>query len=432
MSGAMSLWSARAAAKATGGNAVGEWSVSGLSIDTRSIQAGELFVPLKDQRDGHDFIPMALRKGAVVMSERPMADVPALLVGDSLSALESLGAAARDRSKALRIAVTGSVGKTSVKEMVAAALSPSGATHKSIKSFNNHWGVPLMLASMPKASRYGVFEAGMNHSGELSALSAMIKPHIAIITKIASAHLENFDNVDGIAAAKAEIFDGMEAGGTAILPADDDYFDFLSKRAKAKGLNVIAVGKADIDSDLSLRAKGDHHYTNAAFALAAVKLAKGNRAKAKMALSQMGAVKGRGETFKAHINGHGVTVIDESYNANPESMRAAIMAAAGYRARKVAVLGDMKELGPTAPQLHAALLGPLQAAGFERVITVGADMQALRDALPLSMRAMHATDKTGVAAALKSELQNKDVALFKASNSVGLGSVIDAIKGKQL
>ena len=180
------LWTHFDAAKATGGTAIGTWSVGALSIDTRSIGPGDLFVPLKDIRDGHDFIPMAYEKGAgAVISEHEITDAPALIVKDSLKALEGLAIAARKRSGAKRIAVTGSVGKTSVKEMIAHICRAAGNTHASIKSFNNHWGVPLTLAGMPQDTKYGVFEMGMNHEGELAALTQIVRPHIAIITKIA-------------------------------------------------------------------------------------------------------------------------------------------------------------------------------------------------------------------------------------------------------
>ncbi len=424
----MNLWSAKDAAGATGGTAQGDWVVGGVSIDTRSIGAGDLFIPLKDARDGHDFIPMALEKGAVVMSERKIADVPFLKVDNAMDALRGLAAASRKRSKAIRIAVTGSVGKTSVKEALAAALAPSGATHKSIKSFNNHWGVPLMMAAMPRTTKFAVFEAGMNHAGELTDLSGLIQPDIAIITKIAPAHLEFFDNVDKIAEAKSEIFDGMSKGAIAVLNADDNYFDYLSARARAKGLSVVSVSAKDFKGQLALQ--GEHYRMNAALVMAAVKAAGANVAKAKMALSKMGAVAGRGATFNLKLDGKSIIVIDESYNANPVSMEAALKAVSG-QGRKIAVLGDMLELGSRSQELHADLAKTLVAAQYDKVITVGAHSQALANALPKDIHAAHVADKDGVIAALKTIIKNNDRVLFKASNSVGLGTIIQNLRGEK-
>ena len=424
----MTLWTSDEIAAATGGIARGEFTASGVSIDTRSIKAGDLFVPLTDIRDGHDFIPMALEKGAAVLSAREIDNVPAVQVEDALTALERLGRAACARSKAVRIAVTGSVGKTSVKEAIACALAAGGPTHKSIKSFNNHWGVPLTMARMPRASKFGVFEMGMNHAGELSALSKLLAPDIAIITKIAAVHLEHFKDVAGIAAAKAEIFDGMKPGGIAILPKDDAFFNFLAGRARDKRLKVIAVGKGDIDASLRLKNIGSHHALNAAFALTVAQICKVNMARARKGISDMPMLDGRGASFKAKIAGKSVTIIDEAYNANPTSMAAAIAAATQISGRKIAVLGDMGELGETAPQLHADLSVPLLAAGFEKIITVGPLMKNLREALLPAHRGPHCADKSGVMAALKTILNNKDVVLLKASNSVGLGSIIKNIK----
>lgn len=424
----MSLWTSSEIARATGGTATGKWTAGGVSIDSRDIKPGDLFVPLKDIRDGHDFIPMAIERGASVLSEREISDVPAVQVKDSLRALEDLGRAACARSNALRIGVTGSVGKTSVKEAIAAALGACAPTHKSVKSYNNHWGVPLTMARMPKASKFGVFEMGMNHAGEISGLSRLLAPEIAVITKIAAVHLEHFENIEGIAAAKAEIFDSMKKGGFAILPKDDDFFGFLSGRAKAKGLNIIAVGADDIDPKLKLKNIGIHHALNAAFALTVAKACGVNIAQARKGLSSMPMLDGRGASFKTEIAGKTVTIIDEAYNANPTSMAAAFAAASQIKGRKIAVLGDMGELGETAPKLHADLSVPLLAAGFEKIITVGPLMKNLRSALLPAYKGRHCDAAAGVIAALKAQIKNNDVVLLKASNSVDLGSVIKKIK----
>lgn len=422
----MSLWTSAEIAAATGGHANGNWTVTGVSIDTREIKTGELFVPLTDVRDGHDFIPMALEKGAAVLSARAISDVPSVKVDDALPALENLGRAACTRSGALRIGVTGSVGKTSVKEAIAAALG-KGA-HKSIKSYNNHWGVPLTMARMPAQSQFGVFEMGMNHAGEMSALSNLLAPQIAVITKIAAVHLEHFDGIADIAAAKAEIFDGMDAGGIAVLPKDDDFFEFLSERARAKGLTIIGVGADDVDPSLKLKNIGDHHALNGAFALAVAKLCKVPAAQARKRLASMPMLDGRGASFKVKFGGKSITVIDEAYNANPTSMAAAFAAAAQIKGRKIAVLGDMGELGITGPALHEGLAVPLLAAGFEKIITVGPLMKNLRGALLPTHKGPHCDNADGVMAALKTEIKNKDVVLLKASNSVGLGTVVKKLK----
>lgn len=448
------LWTAQEAAKATGGEALGEWSVNGLSIDTRSIQVGDLFVPLKDARDGHEFIPQAVKAGAgAVITERDDTQAPALKVKDSLKAMEDLGVAARQRSKAVRFAVTGSVGKTSVKEAIAHICESAGATHKSQKSFNNHWGVPLTLATMPKSTDYGVFETGMNHAGELSALSPLVEPNIAVITKIAAAHMAHFNSLDDIAAAKSEIFDGMKTGGMAILNADDDYFDFLSTRAKQKGLNVLSFGysqsadarlseacseagaiKAKLtlngeDHALVLPQVGEHWLMNGACAVLAASVAGIAPAKAVKALASMGQLAGRGETFITEVDRKTLTVLDESYNANPESMRAAISALMQTgKGRKLAVLGDMFELGADELNHHADLAVPLQAANVSGVICVGARMKALHGALPKALQLGCVENWQAAKDALMQVAQDGDMILVKGSNSMGLGKLVSALK----
>lgn len=449
------LWTSAEAASATGGNAIGDWSIHGLSIDTRSLKEGDLFVPLKDIRDGHDFIPAAYEAGAgATLSERRIENAPALIVDDSLQALRDLAVAARNRSKAVRIAVTGSVGKTSVKEAIATICHASGKSHKSIKSFNNHWGVPLTLAGMPKVTQYGIFELGMNHAGELADLSPLVRPDVAIITKIAPVHLAHFASVDAIADAKAEIFEGMTVGGTAILNADDDYFERLSKKAKAKGLKIISVGMAEgadvhisnpvvtasgVTAKLSLAGKvhklkvaipAPHWIFNGACSVAASYAAGISPAISLKALAKLKPMSGRGETFKTKVNGKAVTIIDESYNANPESMRAAIagLSQQAGRARKIAVLGAMGELGKDEIKMHAELSEPLVEAGVSRVVTTGECMRALRGALPQSLRAAFARDYDTALEALKDEVQDGDFILVKGSNAAGLGKLVAAVK----
>jgi UDP-N-acetylmuramoyl-tripeptide--D-alanyl-D-alanine ligase len=450
------LWTSADAALATGGRSIGDWSVTGLSIDSRSLRPGDLFIPLKDSRDGHDFIPMARKAQAgAVLSERQDETSPALIVENCEAAMRELAIAARRRAPAMRVAVTGSVGKTSLKEAIASICQLSGKTHKSLKSFNNHWGVPLTLAAMPKDTEYGVFEVGMNHAGELSDLSPLVTAHVSVITKIAPAHLAHFDSVDAIAAAKAEIFDGALRGGFAVLNADDDYFEFLSQKAKAADLKVISFGHAEgadvriansksgpggvaadliVEGDrypLSMGHSGSHWVQNGACAFAVAMILSINPDAALDALAALKPLAGRGETLKARIAGKTVTLIDESYNANPESMRAAIAALGTYSGRKIAVLGDMYELGKDELTLHADLSEILIASGVERVIMAGECMRALRGALPRSMRGAWAKDWETALEALQNDVLANDVVLVKGSNATGLGKLVSKIKEKE-
>lgn len=448
------LWSAKEAALATRGEALCDWTITGLSIDTRSLCAGDLFIPLKDARDGHDFIEAAYAAGAsAVISEKPMSDKPALIVKDSLKALEDLAIAARLRSQAVRIAVTGSVGKTSVKEALATVFSAFGETHKSQKSFNNHWGVPLTLASMPENTQYGVFETGMNHAGELSSLSKLVVPNIALITTIAGAHLSNFESVDAIADAKSEIMDGMAAGGTVILNADNEYTPRLIEKAQKLGLKVLTFGHGDCDVsivtakahaggsntrlrinyqqyDVTLSVPGEHWFSNAAACMAVAYAAGLDLRKAAMAMRKITPLAGRGETFMTVLDDKTFTVIDESYNANPTSMRAAIAMLAQAEGRKIAILGDMGELGKTELELHAGLSEPLTKASVDRVIVTGECMRALRGALPQNMRAAWCQDIEASLGALRAELQEGDTVLIKGSNAANLGKLVTILKAE--
>ena len=449
----MSLWTAKEIAAATGGTASEDFAIESLSIDTRSLETGALFVPLKDARDGHDFIPGAREAGAgAVLSEYTDEIAPALIVDDTLAALRALAIAARTRSDAVRIAVTGSVGKTSLKEAISTICQGQGKTHKSLKSFNNHWGVPLTLAAMPSGTQYGIFEAGMNHAGELADLSPLIAPDIAVITKIAPAHLAHFKDIDAIAAAKAEIFEGVVDGGAAVLNADDDYFGYLSGMAQKRGLKIVTFGKdqsadvritscavtpghisADLVIDgavyaLRMGLDGQHWLTNGACAVAAAMAAGIDPQKSIDRLEAFGALPGRGERLSLNIEGKAVTVIDESYNANPESMRAAIAMLENSKGRTLAVLGDMFELGAGELEHHVDLAIPLAAAGVARVIVTGECMRVLRGALPQTMRGPWASGAEHALAALIHELQDGDTVLIKGSNATGLSGLVAQLK----
>ncbi|GLQ20064.1 UDP-N-acetylmuramoyl-tripeptide--D-alanyl-D-alanine ligase [Algimonas porphyrae] len=444
------LWTSNDIAAATGGKATADFSVSGLSIDTRSLQPGDLFVPLKDTRDGHDFIEAAFAAGAAgTLSEYADTD-RAVHVTHVDAALRALGQAGRARSGARRIAVTGSVGKTSIKDALATILAQLGRTHKSQRSFNNHIGVPITLATLPPDTDFAVFETGMNHAGELTDLSHQVAPHVALITTVAAAHRANFDSVEAIADAKAEIRHGLLPNGTLILNADNSYTPRI--RSLAAGQKIVTFGRAK-DSDIrilssdhhadggtvsldiagqaitvSLNVAGEHWASNAAACMAVVNVLGLDLEAAARAMQHVTASGGRGDVHALTLSDQAITLIDESYNANPASMRAAISAAALRPGRKIAVLGDMHELGPDELDLHAALAEPLVQAGFSRVLTIGECMRSLRGALPRAMRGLHADSADQLRDALSDELQAGDVVLLKGSNAAGLGQLVSRLK----
>jgi UDP-N-acetylmuramoyl-tripeptide--D-alanyl-D-alanine ligase len=446
------LWTSAEIAAATGGTEVSAFTAAGLSIDTRSLQPGDLFVPLTDTRDGHDFIDAAMTAGAAGTLTEKDGFSPAVKVADTMVALQALGQAGRDRSSAKRIAVTGSVGKTSVKDALAVMLSAYGATHKSQRSFNNHLGVPITLATLPTSADYAVFETGMNHAGELTDLSAQVAPHVALITTVAGAHQANFESIEAIADAKGEIRHGLLEGGVLILNADNDYTPRI--RAQAAGLNIMTFGHAagtDVaivasnhhaqggnvrlrvagqQVDVTLQVAGRHWDHNAAACIAVAHALGLDLRKAARALRNVTASDGRGDVTQIEIGGKSVTLVDESYNANPTSMRAAISAAALVTGRKIAVLGDMYELGPDELEQHAALAAPLTDAGFARVLMIGECMRALRGALPRDLRGIQADTIDMIEAALDDEVQEGDVLLIKGSNATGLGQLAKRLKGE--
>ena len=444
------LWTASDIAKATGGTASGDWSVTGVSIDSRTIEPGDLFVPLKDVRDGHEFIPMAFENSAgAALSEKTVSGNH-VKIDDSLQALRDLGRASVERSQATRIAVTGSVGKTSIKEALALLFGKFEKTHKSLKSYNNHWGVPLTMARMPQDTKYGIFEMGMNHARELSDLSNLLRPDIALITNVEGAHLAHFESVLAIADAKAEIIDGLRNNGTLILNADNPHTPRILK--KAAGKKVVTFGHSnDCDVtivthqthehgsntrvrinaqqiDITLLVPGEHWVINGAACLAVAYAAGLDLRKAAMALRGVRAEPGRGQTHCLDIDGKAVTLIDESYNANPASMNAAINILSVKPGRRIAVLGDMFELGKDEVEMHAALAKPLQEAGVARVIFTGECMRALKGALPQEMRGAWCRDWEFALEALKNELADGDVILVKGSNGVGLGRLVTALR----
>jgi UDP-N-acetylmuramoyl-tripeptide--D-alanyl-D-alanine ligase len=432
--------------------------ILGISIDSRTIQPGELFIALEGPNfDGHDFVGKALATGAVALVARVpdglAADAKLILVDDTLHALERLGAAARARSTARIVAVTGSVGKTSTKEMLAAALRASGATHASAGSFNNQWGVPLSLARMPRDAAYGVFELGMNHAGEIAGLTTQVQPHVAIVTTIEPAHLEFFESVEAIADAKAEIFLGLEADGTVLLNRDNPQFERLAAAARRQGLTRIlgfgAAPEAEIrltglavegeamQVEVSLLGRtfsyrlgvpGRHMALNSLAVLAAADALGADLATAATALGSISSLAGRGKRLSIEVAGGTATLIDESYNASPAAMRAAIavLAAAspGPGGRRIAVLGDMRELGHEGPALHAALAEPLVEAGIDQVFTVGPLMRALWDRLPAALRGASTETAAGLVPGLITALRAGDVLTVKGSLGTRMADIV--------
>jgi UDP-N-acetylmuramoyl-tripeptide--D-alanyl-D-alanine ligase len=447
----MTLWTSTEAEAATLGKTSESFTVRGLSIDTRTLKEGELVVALKGERDGHDFVEAAFKAkaGAALVSRSVQnARGPLLTVADTQRGLEDLARAARTRSSAKILGITGSVGKTTTKEILRLCCNALGRTHASAASYNNHWGVPLSLASLPRDAEYGVFEIGMNHAGEIRNLVSFVRPHVALITTIAAAHLEFFGSCEAIADAKSEIFEGLVPGGAALIPSDSPYADRLAARAAqarvsrlvrfgstgdARLLSFVPDGagmrvKADILGqavDCLVGAPGEHIARNVVAALAAVALADGDVLNAASALKNFTALKGRGARFEAN----GIQVIDESYNANPASMMAALALLGAAPGRKLAVLGDMLEMGEGGPALHAALAEPIAAAHTDLVFASGPQMKALWDALPVNRRGAYAENSTALAPKLTSALKPGDTVLVKGSLGSSMAVIVEALKG---
>lgn len=458
------LWTVAEAVAATGGRPEGlsDGPISAVSIDSRETAPEALFVAIKgDRHDGHDFVTAALAAGATaaIVSEAWFASngrQGLIVVPDPLEALRALARAARARSRALIVAVTGSAGKTTTKEAIRTVLGAAGHTHYSVKSFNNHWGVPLMLARLPREARFGVFEIGMNHSGEITPLTQMVRPHIAVITTVAAAHLEFFRSVTEIAEAKAEIFLGLETGGTALLNADHDYLHVLFAKAREAGIEHIATYGYDEESDwriaepevvgartvarvthgaerfdLNLKVSGRHMVANAVAALALARLAGIDGYVAARALAEFGAPEGRGETTRLGPSDKPLLLVDESYNANVASMHAAMDVFATVTppgGRKVLVLGDMLELGAQSPELHQSLKSAVQRTGATQVFLVGKSMDSLRRALGEGNVTGHSPYIDPILETILGQLAYGDAVMIKGSKGVRLGLLVDKIK----
>jgi UDP-N-acetylmuramoyl-tripeptide--D-alanyl-D-alanine ligase len=453
------LWTSDEIVAATGGTCVGApFAVSGVTFDSREVEPGDLFVAMPGTAsDGHDFVAGAFAAGAAgALVSRAVAG-PHILVSDVAQALTALAVAARARITGKVLGVTGSVGKTSTKEALYAALDRfcPGQVHRSVKSYNNHTGVPLSLARMPRDTRYAVLEMGMNNRGEIAALTRLVRPHVALITTIASAHIENLGSIEAIADAKAEIFEGLEPGGIAIVPEDTPMRDRLVKAAlrHAEQVTTFGASKGDICALHAVRAghggslvtatlptreltftiaqRGDHWVSNALAVLAAVDALGADLAVAGLALADMGGLTGRGERHRLALAGGDYLLIDESYNANPASMAATLKALGEESdvARRIAVLGPMRELGPGAAAMHAALAPAVLDAKVDRLILVGDEMAPLAAALDGAVPIDRAADADAAAAFLREMVAPGDAVLVKASNSIGLARLVKAMAG---
>jgi UDP-N-acetylmuramoyl-tripeptide--D-alanyl-D-alanine ligase len=465
------LWTRDDAVTATGGTSPRDWVASGVSIDTRSIAPGDLFVALSAARDGHDFVADALARGAAAalvsrVPEGVPADAPLLVVGDVLDGLRALGRAARARFAGRVVAVTGSVGKTGTKEMLRTALGAQGSVHAAEKSFNNHWGVPLTLARMAPDRDFAVFEIGMNAPGEIAPLAEMVRPHVAIVTTVEAVHLAAFRNLAGIAREKASIVRGLEPGGAVVLNRDTPTYPVLLAAARRAGVRPIrfgATGRPEyrltevlVEGPVTcgaavagrrkfyyrLAAPGRHLAMNALGVLAAVEALGGDLGRAVIALGGWQVPDGRGARWRVSLGPGGIdgaiTVIDESYNANPAAMAAAFEVFAGVRpedgigrvsrGRRIAFLGDMLELGPEEQALHAGLAQVPALARISTVHCAGNRMRALYDALPGGQRGEWFADAEAMAAKVPRLVDAGDIAMVKGSNGSRVGQVVEALK----
>ena len=435
--------------------------VDAVTFHSREVIGGELFVAMKGETtDGHNFVESAHERGAAGFLVSEACSYPHVRVADGFTALQALGEASRGRTHAKIIGVTGSVGKTSVKEALRYALSEvePEATHWSVKSYNNHTGVPLSLARMPRGARYGVFEMGMNHTGELAALTRLVRPHVAVVTWVTSAHLAFFDSEAAIADAKAEIFEGLEPGGAAVIPFDSDHRERLAAKAAAHTANVLTFGAGEGADVRLVRASADatgstvvadvagnrcayrvampgaHWVQNSLCAMAAAHAVGADLAAAGLGLSQVRGMAGRGEQHRIAAKGGEALLIDESYNANPASMAAALalLGAAEVEApgRRIAVLGAMRELGHEGERFHAALAPHVEGARVDIAVLVGEEMAPLAAALRSSLEVVVVADSKDAEAALTNILTAGDAVLLKGSNSVGLGRLVGVLRGR--
>ncbi len=450
------LWTSDEIAAATGGTVSAPFEVTGVTFDSREVEPGHLFVAMPGTvHDGHKFVNAAFAAGAAgAIVSQPVAGSH-VLVEDTFAALQALGRASRERSRATIFGVTGSVGKTSTKEALYAALDRNrpGKAHRSVKSYNNHTGVPLSLARMPRDADFAVFEMGMNNAGEIAALTRQVRPHVAIITAIAPAHIENLGSEEAIADAKAEIFQGLEPDGVAIVPNDTPHRDRLVKAARRHADRIITFGGGDADVHaihavtaegggslisaallereltFTISQRGEHWVSNSLAVLAGVEAVDVDVAVAGLALADLGGLKGRGERHLIELEGGEVLLIDESYNANPASMAATLKSLGEERdaQRRIAVLGPMRELGEHSAELHARLAPAVLDARVDELILIGDEMRPLAEQVVGKLGLDLATDVDDATNTLLRMLHPGDAVLVKASNSVGLARLVDRV-----
>ena len=455
----MTLWTAPELAAATGGEASAEFGVTGVAFDSREIGSGDLFIAMRGEAmDGHRFVDQSFAAGAAGAIVSQPVDHPHVRVADTFEALNALGRASRARTEARVIGVTGSAGKTGTKEALFAALDrfAPGRAHRSVKSYNNHTGVPLSLSRMKRDARFGVFEMGMNHEGELAALTRLVRPHVAIVTTIASAHREFFASDEAIADAKGEIFQGLEPGGTAIVPYDSPHRDRLIAAARPFAASIVTFGLnegADVRANYitvspkggsqvtaslpgaqlsyTISQPGAHWVANSLAVLAAVQAVGGDLAQAGLALADLAGLKGRGARTTIAVPGGEALLIDESYNANPASMAATlkVLGDTPVRGRRIAVLGAMRELGEGSADFHAALAGPMAAAKVDAAILVGDEMEALVKTLGGGMEMTHVRAAADAIPIARAAIGAGDAVLVKGSNSIGLSALVEALTG---
>ena len=452
------LWTSSEIAAATGGTASADFEVSGVTFDSREVASGDLFVAMPGTvHDGHEFVGKAFEAGAAGAIVSQPIGRPHVLVDDVAQALVALGRAARERTAAKVIGVTGSVGKTSTKEALFAALDRNtpGRVHRSVKSYNNHTGVPLSLARMPRDSLFAVLEMGMNNAGEIADLTRQVRPHLALVTAIAPAHIETLGSEQAIADAKAEIFEGLEPEGIAIIPDTTPHRTRLLKAARRHAEQTISFGSEDSDIHaihavpaenggslitaalmereltFTISQRGDHWVANALAVLAAIEAVGGDCAIAGLALADMGGLKGRGERHRVTVPGGDYLLIDESYNANPASMAATLRSLGDERgvARRIAVLGPMRELGEHSDKLHAGLAPSLIDAKVDVAILIGPEMEPLTDELMGRLTVQRAADAEEATEMLRQLAGPGDAVLVKASNTVGLARLVERIRG---
>ncbi|WP_207540039.1 UDP-N-acetylmuramoyl-tripeptide--D-alanyl-D-alanine ligase [Sabulicella rubraurantiaca] len=446
------LWTAAELREATGGACDDTLSATGISIDTRTVQPGDLFVALRAERDGHDFVAQAFAAGASAMVDRDVPTGPTLRVADTLAGLTALGAAGRVRSSARVIGVTGSVGKTTTKEMLRRACAGLGPAHASAASHNNHWGVPLTLARMPRETAWAAVEMGMNHRGEIAPLSRLARPHVAVVTNVGTAHIGHLGSQEAIAEEKADIAAGLVPGGVAVLPAESLHFARMSEVAGGHGARVIGFGEGpecearllDFKGEeasstalfslsgrhvtLSLAQPGKHMALNALAALAAIQAAGGDAGLAAAALEGFGAGAGRGEMRRISTPDGGVALLlDESYNSSDTALRAAVGVLAAQKAkRRIVVLGDMLEMGSHGPALHENL-APEVASHADLVFACGPLMSRLFAGIPPARQGFWAETSEALAPRLVAALRDGDAVLVKGSLGMRMAAVIRAL-----